>query len=131
MHQFRAAVEADDLEAIAALLAEDVVFLGSVAFTPYEGRDLVAAILRGAGRALEDFRYEREIGNPGGSDYALVFKAWVGDRAVHGCEFLHLDGDGLIDKFVVMVRPLSAAHAAAEAMQAQFELVQRELGQAA
>jgi NADPH-dependent 2,4-dienoyl-CoA reductase/sulfur reductase-like enzyme len=63
--------------------------------------------------------------------HALVFKAWVDDRAVHGCEFLHLDGDGLIDKLVVMLRPLSAARAVAEAMRAQFEIVEHELGSAA
>ncbi|HEX5853014.1 MAG TPA: nuclear transport factor 2 family protein [Solirubrobacteraceae bacterium] len=109
MQQFRAAVEADDLQAIPALLAEDVVFHSPVAFAPYEGRELVAAILRGAGRAFENFRYEREIGNPSGRDHALLFKARVGDREVHGCDFLRVDGDGLIDELVVMERPLSAA----------------------
>jgi SnoaL-like domain len=131
MHPFKAAVEAGDHEGVQRLLAEDVSFLSPVAFAPYTGRDLVAAILRGAGRAFEDFRYEREFTSADGRDVALVFKARIGDREVHGCDFLHLDKDGLIDELCVMVRPLSAAHAVSEAMKVQFETVQRELGTAA
>ena len=102
---FRAAVEAGDHDAIAPLLAEQVTFLSPVAFTPYHGREMVAAILRGAGRAFSDFRYEREIRSDDGRDIALVFRARVGDRDVHGCDFLRLDDDGLIEEFCVMVRP--------------------------
>lgn len=128
VHPFRAAVEANDHEAIPALLAPEVTFLSPVAFAPYHGRDLVAAILRGAGRAFADFRYVREIGAEGGRDHALIFKARIGDREVHGCDFLHHDEHGLIDELCVMVRPLSAVKALAEAMAAQFQIVQRELG---
>jgi hypothetical protein len=75
MHPFRQAVEAHDLDAFPALLAEDVTFLSPVAFAPYHSRTLVAAILRGADRAFEDFHYIREINNPDGCDHVLVFKA--------------------------------------------------------
>jgi hypothetical protein len=60
-----------------------------------------------------------------------VFKARIGDRQVHGCDFLHLDPDGLIDEFCVMVRPLSAAQALSEAMAIQFALIKREVGMTA
>ena len=128
MHALRAAVEAGDHAAVPALLTDDVTFLSPVAFAPYRGRDLVGAILRGAARTFEDFRYERELAGPDGRDLALVFKARIGDRDVHGCDFLQLDADGLIETFTVMVRPLSAAQALAEAMAVQFELIGRELG---
>jgi hypothetical protein len=36
-----------------------------------------------------------------------------------GCDFLHLDDHGLIDRFIVMLRPLPAVEAMAEAMSAQ------------
>ncbi|GAB2504858.1 nuclear transport factor 2 family protein [Nocardiopsis aegyptia] len=126
MHPFRAAVEARDPDAMAALLAEDVVFTSPVVFRPYPGKAITAAILRGVLRVFEDFRYEREITDPGGRDHALVFRARVGDREIQGCDFLHLDEDGLIDEFTVMVRPLSAATALAEAMGAQFDRITRE-----
>jgi hypothetical protein len=41
---------------------------------------------------------------------------------------LHTDEKGLIDEFTVMVRPLSAALALAEARKVQLESAQRELG---
>ncbi|WP_304454739.1 nuclear transport factor 2 family protein [Nocardiopsis sp. YSL2] len=126
MHPFRAAVEARDPDAMAALLAEDVVFTSPVVFRPYPGKAITAAILRGVLRVFEDFRYEREIADPGGRDHALVFRARVGDREIQGCDFLHLDENGLIDEFTVMVRPLSAATALAEAMGAQFDRITRE-----
>ena len=55
-----------------------------------------------------------------------MFEARIGDVAVEGCDFLHLDGSGLIDEFTVMVRPLSAAQTLATAMAAQFDQIQRE-----
>lgn len=124
MQAFREAVEAGDAEAMAALLAEDVRFTSPVAFKPYEGKALAAAILRGVMRVFSDFRYTRTLSD--GDDHALVFSAKVGDRAIEGCDFLHVSADGLIDDFVVMVRPLSAATALAEAMGAEFPRISAE-----
>ena len=126
MHPFRDAVEARDTQALEALLAEDVVFSSPVAYKPYPGKAITAAVLRGVLRVFEDFRYVREIGDPDGRDHAFVFTATVNGREIHGCDFLHFDDDGLIDEFTVMVRPLSAAHALAEAMGAQFEQIEAE-----
>jgi hypothetical protein len=128
MHPFRSAVESGESERIRALLAKDVVFNSPVVFRPYHGRETLATILLAVSRVFEDFHYEREIGEDGGRDHALVFRARVGDRELHGCDFLHTDEDGLIDEFSVMVRPLSAALALAEAMKTQLEVAQRELG---
>lgn len=123
---FRAAVEARDPDAIAAALADDVVFRSPVAFKPYPGKAITAAILRGVLRIFEDFRYVRELSGEGHHDHALVFEARIGDVAVEGCDFLHLDENGLIDEFTVMIRPLSAAQTLAAAMATQFEQIQRE-----
>ncbi|MBM7092071.1 nuclear transport factor 2 family protein [Streptomyces sp. SID9913] len=129
MRAFREAVEAQDLDAAVALLAEDVVFTSPVVFKPYAGKAITAAILRAVAEVFEDFRYVREIHDTAGRDHALVFKARVGDREVEGCDFIHLDDDGLIDTFTVMVRPLSGAQALAAAMGARFEQIAREAGQ--
>ncbi|MEV7199191.1 nuclear transport factor 2 family protein [Streptomyces griseoluteus] len=126
MHPFRAAVENRDADAIEALLAEEVVFTSPVAFKPYAGKAITAAILRGVLRVFEDFRYVREIADPDGRDHAFVFTATVGGREIQGCDFLHFDEEGRIDDFTVMVRPLSAAQALSEAMGAQFERISRE-----
>ncbi|WHM34474.1 nuclear transport factor 2 family protein [Streptomyces sp. BPPL-273] len=131
MKAFRAAVEAHDMDAVEALLAEDVVFTSPVVFKPYRGRPLTAAILRAVERVFEDFRYERVIGEEGGRDHALMFSARVGDREIGGCDFLHLDESGRIDELTVMVRPLSGAQALQAAMAAQFERIAAEAREAA
>ncbi|MEU6592135.1 nuclear transport factor 2 family protein [Streptomyces sp. NPDC046881] len=126
MHPFRKAVENGDMDAVAALLADDVVFTSPVAFKPYPGKEITAAILRAVSRVFEDFTYVREIANPDGRDHALVFTATVAGKQLQGCDFLHFDENGRIDEFTVMVRPLSAAQALAEAMGAQFDRIARE-----
>ncbi|MFC5800926.1 nuclear transport factor 2 family protein [Streptomyces formicae] len=129
MQPFRKAVEAGDHDAVRALLAEDVVFTSPVAFRPYHGRAITAAILDAVTRVFEDFRYVREITGADGRDHALVFTARVGDREINGCDFLHTDENGLIDDFMVMVRPLSAAQALSRAMAVQFERISAEAAQ--
>ena len=119
-HPFRAAIEAKDLDAAVALLREDVVFRSPVVFTPYEGREALRRILAAVIDVFEDFRYIREIGADGAADHALVFEARVGDKQVQGCDFIHVDDDGVIDEFTVMVRPLQAMLALAEAMKARL-----------
>lgn len=129
MHPFRRAVEERDEKAIQAMLAETVVFTSPVAFKPYVGKPMTAAILRGVLRVFEDFRYIREIHDPGGRDHALVFETGIVGRPgvkITGCDFLHFNDDGLIDDFMVMVRPLSGATALSEAMGAQFDRIQQE-----
>ena len=126
MHAFRQAVEAHDMAAIEALLAEDVVFTSPVAYQPYPGRAITAAILRAVSKVFEDFRYERELAGADGRDHALVFTARVGDRELSGCDFIHLDENGLIVELTVMVRPLSGAQALAAAMGAQFDRIAKE-----
>ncbi|MFH8440665.1 nuclear transport factor 2 family protein [Streptomyces sp. NPDC018026] len=126
MRAFRTAVEAHDMAAVEALLADDVVFTSPVVFKPYRGKAITAAILRAVERVFEDFRYERVIGEADGRDHALLFTARVGDREISGCDFLHLDASGRIDELTVMVRPLSGAQALQAAMAAQFERIAQE-----
>ncbi len=124
MHPFRVAVEAGDMDAAVALLADDVVFRSPVVFKPYQGREAVAALLHAVFVVFQDFRYVREIGADDAADHALVFQTRVGEREIEGADFLHTDEHGSIDEFTVMVRPLSGALALAEAMKAQLAAAQ-------
>jgi ketosteroid isomerase-like protein len=121
---FRDAVDRRDMDAVDALLADDVVLHSPVAHRPYLGKPITSAILRGVAEVLEDFHYVREIQDPNGRDHALVFQARLDDLVVTGCDFLQLDGDGRIVDLMVMVRPLKAAEALAERMAARFEQIQ-------
>jgi hypothetical protein len=121
MDQFRDAIERWDMDGAVSLLSDDVVFRSPVVHRPYQGPAEVRTILGAVSQVFEDFRYTRQIGAPGAVDHALVFRARVGDRQLEGCDFIHLNEDGLIDEFYVMVRPLSGLLALAEAMKRQLE----------
>lgn len=120
VHPFRLAIEARDIDAAVTLLREDVVFRSPVVFTPYQGRESLRRILEAVVTVFEDFRYVREIGADDARNHALVFQARVGDKQLEGCDFIQLDDQGAISELTVMVRPLSAALALAEAMKAQL-----------
>ena len=124
MKAFREAIESWDFDAVERLLADDVVFTSPVAFKPYPGKAITAAILRGVSRVFTDFHYLREINDEPHS--ALIFQANVGDVTVNGCDFITVNDDGLISELTVMVRPLKAAQALAEAMGAQFDQIVKE-----
>ncbi|PTM93099.1 nuclear transport factor 2 family protein [Streptomyces sp. VMFN-G11Ma] len=126
MRAFREAVEAGDMDAVEALLAEDVVFTSPVVFKPYPGKAITAAILRAVAKVFQDFRYDRELAGADGRDHALVFTARVGGRELTGCDFIRLNEDGLISELMVMVRPLSGAQALAAEMGARFEDIVKE-----
>src|SRR3954447_1128930 len=119
---FRAAVEAEDPEALTDALAEDVVFRSPVVFKPYEGRPVIAAVLtQGAMNVFEDFRYVEQIED---DDVAmLIFEARVGDRRLDGLDLLRFDDDGKVRELMVMVRPMSGMNTLAEAMARRFEEV--------
>src|SRR4051812_26426734 len=111
---FRDAVLAEDHSAMVDALADEVVFNSPVAFLPFEGRDAVGQVLGAVMETFEDFRYTDEL--EGATAHALVFEARVGEKQVQGIDLLRYDGTGLISDFTVLVRPLSATIALAEAM---------------
>lgn len=125
MKAFRDLVERSDFSGVETLLAPDVRFTSPVAFKPYDGAPMVAAILRAAFRVFEDFSYVREISDAPNS--VLEFSATVNGLAINGVDMIHVNADGLIDDFKVMVRPLSAAHALAERMGVEFVQIAAEL----
>ncbi len=109
-----------------ALLADDVVFTSPVAFKPYVGKPITAAILRGVMRIFEDFLYVREITGADGPRPRSAVRGRRGGQEGQRLRFLHVDDDGLIDDFMVMARPLSVATVLSEAMAAQFDRIQQE-----
>jgi SnoaL-like domain len=117
-HPFRLAVESGDLAGLRDLLADGVVFNSPVAHKPYQGREVVAQVLAFAAATFEDFRYVDEVAD--GDRAALIFRARVGDREVHGLDLVHTDAEGQVDELTVMVRPMSGLVALGEAMNARF-----------
>jgi hypothetical protein len=112
--RFRDAALAGDHPAMVDALAPEVVFNSPVAFLPFEGRDAVGQVLGAVMETFEDFRYTDELA--GETAHALVFAARVGEKEIQGIDLLRFDGEGRIRDFTVLVRPLSATIALAEAM---------------
>jgi hypothetical protein len=113
-HPFRAAIEARDNAAIVDTLAADVVLHSPVTFKPFEGKEAVAHLFSVLLEVFEDFRYTDELQGP--DVHGLVFRARIGDREVEGIDLIRDDEHGLIADFTVLVRPLSATIALAEAV---------------
>ena len=113
-HPFAVAIGADDEDAALATLADDVEFRSPAVHKPYNGKEQVEGILRLAATVFENFRYTNEWRD--GSTTILFFEANVGDRELQGIDILEDDEDGLIERFTVMIRPLSGLQAVAGTM---------------
>lgn len=116
--RFRAAAEAKDFSAMDELFSEDVLFRSPVVFAPYEGREAISMLLGAVVEVFEDFRYTDQVES--GDTAVLIFEARVGDRELNGVDILRFDADGRIEELMVMVRPMSAVNALAEAMQSRL-----------
>jgi hypothetical protein len=123
-HPLRAAIEADDLGAVGALLAADVEFRSPAVYRPYQGRDTVTALLGVVAQVFENFRYVNEWRD--GATTILLFEANVGDRDLQGIDILEDGADGLVERFTVMIRPLSGLQAVAAAVSARVISAQGE-----
>jgi hypothetical protein len=103
-------VAARDLGEVAALCTDDIVFRSPVAFTPYQGAELVAAFLQQAMQAFDDFRYHRTFSDDERS-IVLEFSAKVAGKELKGIDLIRFDEQGLMAEFEVMVRPATGLQA--------------------
>ena len=119
-HPFGLAIEEGDEDAAVATLADDIEFRSPAVFKPYHGRDQVQGILRLVATVFENFRYTNEWRD--GRTTILFFEANVGDRELQGVDILEENEAGEIEKFTVMIRPLSGLQAVAGTMAARLGL---------
>ncbi len=119
-HPFGIAIEAGDEDAAVATLADDIEFRSPAVYKAYHGKEQVEGILRLVATVFENFRYTNEWHD--GRTTILFFEANVGDRDLQGIDILEENGAGEIEKFTVMIRPLSGLQAVAGAMAARLGL---------
>lgn len=114
-------VEAKDAQALDDLLADNVVFHSPVVHTPQEGKALTKLYLTAALHTLNNahFCYRREILD--GNNAMLEFTTELDGIELNGVDIIHCDGEGRIDDFKVMVRPLKAVNKIHEMMGAMLE----------
>jgi SnoaL-like domain len=111
----REAIEAQDRQRYAALLAEDVRFFSPIEAEPSVGREAASMVLSTVfEEVFEDFHYVNQL--DGEDLHLLVFRARVGDIPLEGVDLLKLNSEGLVREFTVMIRPLEAIHAIGQEM---------------
>jgi ketosteroid isomerase-like protein len=116
IEQWHQVVRSRDPQALADLLAEDVVFLSPVVHTPQAGKRITMAYLGAAMQVLnnDSFRY---LGEWHAADSAVLeFACTIEGIEVNGIDMIHWNAAGQIDRFKVMVRPLKAINKLHEMM---------------
>ncbi|WP_112471236.1 nuclear transport factor 2 family protein [Streptomyces triticisoli] len=122
--RFRGAVDRRDLAALDELFTEDIRLYSPVKFNPFEGKPMVLGLFQVLLRTFEDFRY---VGDYTGASQtssdgtsapsaALLFRAKVAGKEMHGMDLLHFDNDDRVKEITVMVRPQSAVQTLGEAV---------------
>jgi hypothetical protein len=103
MQEAHRVLEALDGDAIAPLLAPDVVFRPPTYWAEWHGRDPVAAVLGHVTQVFEGFYYRRIWADH--PNYAFEFVTKVEGLDAVGVDLITLNDDGLISEFEVVMRP--------------------------
>ena len=116
---FKKAVEASDLDATVATFSPSIVLRSPVRDEPLEGRQAVGRLFAILLRVFEDLRFVGSYTSNDGAE-VLHFLWRLGDTEGEGVDMMRFDGDGLIEDYRVMVRPLSAVVALRDAAFSQL-----------
>jgi hypothetical protein len=114
-HPYRRAFEARDLEALRALLTDDVVFHSPVIGEPgFQGKAAVSTLIEVVFDATTDLAYTHEYGDDRAR--VFVFESKILGKPTRATNLIELDADGMIREIWVMARPLTALAAITEAI---------------
>jgi hypothetical protein len=111
---FRRAVEALDLDATVATFSPSIVLRSPVREEPLEGRQAVGRLFAVLFRVFEDLKFVGSFTSSDGTE-VLHFRWRLRDAEGEGVDMMSFDGNGLIEDYRVMVRPLSAVVALRDA----------------
>ncbi len=113
-HPFQTAMLEQRVGTGEALLAQSVQLHSPVLHHALVGRELVAPLLGELRACFTEPVFTDTLEAPG--TLGLVFRAKIADLDAEGLQLLRFDGDGLIEDITVMLRPIRAALALAQAM---------------
>jgi ketosteroid isomerase-like protein len=102
------AIRERDRSALAAMVADDVVFHGPV--TTYRGRDQVVHLLALTGSVLQDVTATREV------ETVTFIRGYSDGEELDGVLVEIRDADGRIAEITLLLRPLAALQAAVRRM---------------
>jgi hypothetical protein len=93
-----------DKNALAGMLAEDVVLYSPLGDEPTTGREAVLEAMQGVGAVAADLTYKEVLS--GETHHAAYFRLQVEDTVVDGMDYILLDADGKIAGVTIFWRPL-------------------------
>jgi len=93
-----------DEDALAEILAEDVVMFSPLGDEPVTGREAVLDAMRGVGAVAADLTYQEVL--TGETHHAAYFRLQIDDTVVNGMDYILLDADGRIAEVTIWWRPL-------------------------
>lgn len=96
-----------DKDALARILAENVVLIGPLGDEPLTGRGAVTAAIQGVSSVAADFTCKEVLS--GETHHAAFFRLQIEDTAVNGMDYILLDADGKIAEVTIFCRPLPSA----------------------
>lgn len=96
-----------DKDALARVLAEDVVLISPLGDEPLVGLEAVTAAIQTVGKVATDLTYKEVLS--GETHHAAFFRLQIEDTAVNGMDYFLLDADGKIAEVTIFWRPLPAA----------------------
>ena len=116
INKWHEVVDADDLNALDSIIADDAVFSSPVVFTPMEGKEITMMYLHAAGQSfnMQKFKYTKEIHD--GMNSVLEFETYIDDISVNGIDMIEWNKEGKISNFKVMIRPFKAVQKVQEKM---------------
>lgn len=93
-----------DNDALAGMLAEDVVLYGPLGDEPVTGREAVLEAMQTVGTVATSLTYKEVLS--GTTHHAAYFRLQVEGTAVDGMDYILLDANGKITEVTIWWRPL-------------------------
>jgi SnoaL-like domain len=96
-----------DTDALARVLAENVVLTSPLSDEPLTGREAVTEAIQGVSTVAAELTYKEVLS--GETHHAAFFRLQIKDTAVDGVDYFLLDADGKIAEVTIWWRPLPTA----------------------
>lgn len=120
LERWHAAVAAEDLAGAAELVAPGCEMISPVAWRTPQGDGYARHLIGTFFSCVENFRYRKDWIDNTGREVLLEFEADIAGRGLVGIDRISLDDTGNAVRFEVLIRPLNALTAVAEAMRAKL-----------
>jgi hypothetical protein len=93
-----------DKDALARVLAENVVLISPLDDAPLTGREAATAAIQTVNKVATDLTYKEVL--TGETHHAAFFRLQIKDTVVNGMDYILLDADGKIAEVTIFWRPL-------------------------